>query len=385
MVERNPRLTHFVCLRCDSTYDPAGPEPLTGCPKCLQAGYPASVTPAYAPGPWKPVPHRRGMLRYGEHLPYRTFPTLGEGSTPLIDLPALAERLGVRQLWVKNEGQNPTGSHKDRLSALVVARALDLGRRTVVAASSGNQGVSLAVYAAAVGLDCEIVTTRQVHDSWREAITSTGARLVTCDHPLDRWRYVERVVAEKGYYPATNFINPPVGSNPYGVQGFKTVAFEIAEELAAQPPTVVLVPCSRGDLLWGAWQGFREAHAAGWLPALPRMVAVEPFPRIGRVLSGADYRGQFPGSTRLVSIGGTSVTYQTVKAVRESGGCAISVSDAEAAEARRALARAGVYAEASSATVLAAAYHLREQGWLDAGDRVVLIVTSHGFKGPAVR
>lgn len=384
MIERNPRFTHFTCLRCGSIYDPRDLEPLTGCPKCLEAGYPVSVTLAYSQSPRAPVPDRRGMLRYAEHLPYRAFPTLGEGGTPLIPLPMLAERLQVRGLWAKNEGQNPTGSHKDRLSPLVVARALELGRTTVVAASSGNQGVSLALYAAAAGLDCEIVTTHQVHGSWREAIASTGARVVTCAHPMDRWRYVEQVVVEKSYYPATNFINPPVGSNPYGVQGFKTIAFEIVEDLAPEPPSVVVVPCSRGDLVWGIWQGFREAQQAGWLPALPRMVAVEPFPRLGRVLSGSDYRGQFPGETRLVSIGGTTVTYQAVQAVRESGGRAVAVSDAEAAVARRTLARAGIYAEASSATVLAAAARLRSQGWIGVEDRVVLVISSHGFKGPQV-
>lgn len=219
-----------------------------------------------------------------------------------------------------------------------------------------------------------------MYNSWRQAIANTGARIVTFPHPMDRWHYVERVVSQKGYYPATNFIVPPVGSNPYGVQGYKTIAFEIIEDLAAEPPSVVLVPCSRGDLLWGLWQGFLEARQAGWLSVLPRMVAVEPFPRLGRVLAGSDYRDLFPGETRLVSIGGSTVTYQAVKAVRKSGGCAVAVSDEEAADARRILARAGVYAEASSAAVLAAAMRLCAQGWIGEEDRVVLVITSHGFK-----
>ncbi|PZN02014.1 MAG: pyridoxal-5'-phosphate-dependent protein subunit beta [Bacillota bacterium] len=383
-MQRNPALGGLTCLRCGTAYGLDGPEPLTGCPRCRAEGYPASLVVRYDGGPWQPRPGARGMARYGERLPYLAYPSLGEGGTPLVDLPRLAATLGVARLWVKNEGQNPTGSHKDRLSPLVVARALELGYPAVIAASSGNQGVSLALYAAAAGLGCEIATTHTMYASWQDALEQAGARVVTFADPFDRWRYVARRVEEGACYPATNFIVPPVGSNPFGVDGYKTVAHEIVEATAGdEPPTVVVAPCSRGDLLWGLWRGFQEAREAGWLPELPRLVAAEPFPRLARVLAGADYRDQFPGRTRLVSIGGSTVTYQAVRAVEDSRGRAVAVTEGEAAEARQKLARAGVYAEGSSATTLAAALRLRDEGWLHAGDRVVLVVTSHGFKDGA--
>lgn len=176
------------------------------------------------------------MLRYGERHPYRTFPTLGEGGTPLVSLPILAERLQVQGLWVKNEGQNPTGSHKDRLSPLVVARALELGRTTVVAASSGNQGVSLALYAAAAGLECEIVTTHNMYNTGRGFGRPT----------------------RRGGYPRCR-----------------------------------------------EWWPLSHFLGSVW------------------VLAGSDYRDPHPWETKLVSIGGSTVTCQSVKSIRESGGCAV--------------------------------------------------------------
>jgi len=335
-----------TCIRCGKAYPTEAGDWFTGCPDCLAAGYPASVSAPLLPG--------------SENVS-----VLGEGNTPLV-------RLGALDCWVKNEGQNPSGSHKDRLSPLVVARAAALGRRGVVAASSGNQGASLALYAAAAGVPCAIITTLQINPIWARAISLTGAKLIMVDEPKQRWRLMQQMVEQEGWYPATNYVDPPVGSNPFGVQGYKAIAREI---LTRETPDVVVVPCSRGDVLWGIHAGFTEAGAN------PRLVAVEPFPRLTRVLAGEDYRGNFPGRTgSLTSIGGSTVTYQAVEAVRKSNGCAFAVGEPEAAGARERLAQAGIYAEGSSAVVLAALQGLRETGWVKPDDRVVLVVTSNGYK-----
>ncbi|HWI65919.1 MAG TPA: pyridoxal-phosphate dependent enzyme [Symbiobacteriaceae bacterium] len=366
----NERVTGVVCIRCGSQFAVGESTWGDGCPTCLAEGFPASVDVAYAPAFVSTPVGRARMQDFARLLPYPDYITLGEGGTPLLTLDGA---------FIKYEGQNPSGSHKDRLSPLVVARARELNCRGVICASSGNQGASLALYAAAAGVPCAVITTLQINPIWARAISTTGAKLIMVDEPKQRWRLMQQMVTEEGWYPATNYLDPPVGSNPFGVQGYKTISFEIAQELGGAP-NVVVVPCSRGDLLWGMWIGFQEAQALGWIASLPRMVAVEPFPRLVRVLDGEDYRGNFPGSTALSSIGGSTVTYQAVAAVRQSGGCALAVGEADAEEARDALGKAGFYAESSSAVVWAANQRLRNAGWIQPGERSVLVVTSNGYK-----
>ena len=252
----------------------------------------------------------------------------------------------------------------------------------MIAASSGNAGASLAAYASAAGLGCAIIATPLLNPGWARAIELPGARLILADTPMDRWQIL-RNMAEEGGYPVTNYLNPPVGSNPFGLQGYKTVGHEIAEQCQGVTPTMVLVPTARGDLLWGIWQGLVEAQQIGLLPAVPRRVAVEPLTRLSRVLAGQDYRCEFPSEPHAMSsIGGSTATYQSLAALRGSEGCAVTVSTSQARAAQRDLARRGLYAELSSAASLAGLRVLQEQGSIDASERVVLILTSHGYKDP---
>lgn len=380
----NPRLRGLACLRCRTAYDVGDPvvDRGTGCPSCLEKGYPASLGLEYDPDPgWEVRRDAWGMLRYVERLPYLDFPNLGEGGTPLVALPSLAQALGVGAVWVKNEGQNPTGSHKDRMSALAVARAAALRRSTVVAASSGNAGASLAAYAAAGGLECKIIATPEISPPWAQAIQLAGAELILAQSPMARWQLLREKVEREGWYPVTNYLDPPLGSNPFGLQGYKTVGYEIVEQCSGNEAAAILVPTARGDLLWGIWQGLSEAQRAGWIETLPCLVAVEPGPRLSRVLAGADYRSRFEGEPHaMTSIGGATATYQSLAALRASGGGAVEVTTPEARSAQRELARLGLYVELSSAAALAGARRLCEGGQLGPADRVVLVATSHGYK-----
>src|SRR5690606_11812139 len=119
---------------------------------------------------------------------------------------------------------------------------------------------------------------------WKQAIQNTGAEIIYKDDPMDRWEHMQRYVMRNEWYPATNFINPPVGSNPFGVQGLKILAYEIIEDFEQSLPDVIIIPSSRGDLLWGVWKGFNEAIENGLISDMPKLVAVEPFPRIKAVL-----------------------------------------------------------------------------------------------------
>lgn len=285
--------------------------------------------------------------------------------------------MGISHLWIKNEGQNPTGSHKDRMSPLIVARTANLKRFPVLAASSGNAGASLAAFAAAADVPCKIIVTPKINEAWERAIRITGAEVIVAPNSSERWKMVRKM--ELIQLPI--FTNAPVGSNLYGVQGYKTVGYEIIEQMQNNMPTAIVVPCARGDLLWGIWEGLVEARDLGWIEYLPKLYAVEPFPRLTKVLEGQDYRETFTGDSSLTpSIGGDTVTYQTVSVVQSSKGAAVVFTGEEAVHAQTEMAQKGFYVEGSSAVTWAATSKLIQKGLIVEEDRTLLIVTSHGYK-----
>ena len=378
----NRHLVGFRCIRCDARFPVADyPE---GCPRCLAEAFPASVVPLYDAGlpPLRFGGIRNGMRRFADRLPYGDYDSLGEGDTPLVTLPRLAGELGLESLHLKLESANPTGSHKDRMSAQFVARAKDRGAPAVIAASSGNAGTSLAAYAGLAGIPCTIVTTRAISPSWRRALIMSGAEIIYAEDSLERWVIVRRKVREEGYASATNYLDPPVGSDAFGVDGYKTLGYELAEDGEAAAADVVIVPTARGDLMWGVYQGWSEAIAGQLVATMPRLVAAEPFPRLQAVMQGADLHGHFPGQSSLVSIAGPTVTYQAFEAVRRSGGTAVAVTQGAAEADQLALARLGLYLELSSVAPLTALRTLMQQPGSTIR-RAVLVATSHGYKEPA--
>lgn len=381
----NGELLGFKCIRCGHNLPVDDYQ--EGCPQCAGSSEPSSLAATYgkkfSPAEWQTAGAGRGMARFGALLPYRDFLTLGEGDTPLVEDRYLAAQLGVGELYLKNEFQNPTGSHKDRMSALVCARALDLGGRPVVAASSGNAGASVAAYAAAAGLPCTIVTTQHVAPTWREAIEITGANVLYANDAKARWLIVADLVRNEGYLSATNFLVPPVGSNPFGVEGYKTVAYEMHEE-RPEGLDAVVVSVARADLMWGIYKGYRDLIDAGLAARMPRLFAVEPYPRLSRVLAGEPLAGDFPGTTSMSSIGGSTVTYQAVDAVRGSDGGAVAVNDAETDAARQEMGRRGFYLERSAAATVAGLRKLLARDELSQNSRVALIATSSGYKDPSL-
>ncbi len=363
----------MYCPQCNSSH-PVGDYP-EGCPKCARAGSPACVVPQYRSIPnWREVLPSQGLTQYIHRLPFTVIPSIGEGNTPQWRLPALADNFGLAGLSVKNEGDNPTGSHKDRMSPLVIAAAIRANATAVAVASSGNAGVSLSAAARHSKMDCVIVADNDMAPEWRDAIKHEGGQLVFTQ---DRWKQLKEL-REEGLYPATNYLTPPVGSNCFGVEGYKTIAYEIVDSTEAIVPDWIVVPCSRGDLLWGTWLGFEELFRYGAIDVTPRMVAVEPFPRLARVLRGESYVSFFSGSTRLRSIGGNSVTFQLKKAVEDSDGTVSVVSDRKAIEWQRRLKSWCITAESSSASVFAAIEALCTDGTFGKQDSVMAILTSSG-------
>lgn len=300
--------------------------------------------------------------------------TLGEGNTPNV---RLDDPAGVR---VKNEGANPTHTHKDRYMAAAVATARAGGSTTVIAASSGNAGASAAAYAARAGLRCIVVTTSSLPPVIHAQILAAGAVVVGFPDSVARNNVMRRAVDELGWFPLTNYVEPGAGGHPYAVEGLKSVAYELARDLGDTLGAVV-VPTSRADLLAGIGRGFAELVAAGLLRAAPRLVAAEPSASAAYVRAlaktgrAAQERTEIPYvSTAAFSIGSDVANWQGLQALWNSGGSAVAVDEADfLAEQRRAAAQ-GLFLEASSAVALAAARRLPSDG------AVVAIGTASGIK-----
>lgn len=350
-----------------------------GCPACAAAGCPSSVEAVYRELP-RDLIRSSSAYRWGHWLPYLGGVSLGEGDTPCLELPGLARELGLARLSAKHEGMNPTGSHKDRMSAQAVTRALHMGASSVVLASSGNAAVSAAAYCAAAGLRCEVATYRDMPAPFVRALKRLGAHRVSFDQGSARWAHVRRRVEEEGAFALTNYSLPAVGSPVFGVEGYRAIALECVFEGCM--PDHVLVPTARGDLLWGLYSGLRDLHAAGLIDRLPKLWAVEPFARLSSVLQGASPQADFAGRTEQFSIAGNTVTLQQLHAVRSSGGGAVVVDDAQANLGASRLAAQGFWVELCAGGCVSALAQLLAQRRIGASEHALVMLTARGDRDP---
>ena len=298
-----------------------------------------------------------GLERWRPLLPPLAPETnLGEGNTPLVALPSIADWVGVdADVYLKDESQNPTWSQKDRLNRLVVSAAIRADARGVVASSSGNHGAAAAAYAARADLPCVILTSPGTPPAVREFIASYGATLLVVDDDDARLAAVDRLAAEYGYHPASSRTHPHTG-HPYGPEGYKTIAYETYRQLGGRVPGAVFVPTCYAELLYGVWKGFRELEVLDIVDDTPRMVACEPAVRGPHAAALA--RGDAPVSveaapTAAHSIKATTSSRRGLRAIRESRGFVATFSEAGLAAARERLARCGHWQEDSGAAGIA--------------------------------
>ncbi len=374
---RNPRLSRLRCISCSLTLDLS--DHPRGCPACEAQGRPSSLEAVYTDLPQALRPAPSGFA-WGDWLPYREGVSLGEGATPCLALPRIARELGIARLSAKHEGMNPTGSHKDRMSAQAVTRALDVGADSVVLASSGNAAVSAAAYCAAAGLRCEVATYRNMPEVFVSALDRLGAHRVAFDQGAERWEHVRRRVEDDGAFALTNYLLPAVGSPVFGVEGYRALALECVADGCV--PDHVLIPTARGDLLWGVYSGFRDLHAAGLVARLPRLWAVEPFPRLARVLQGEAAQTEFPGKTAQFSIAGGTVTLQQALATCHSGGGALVVGDRQANRGAARLAQEGLWVELCAGAGVAGLADLLADGRVAPHEHALLLLTAKGDRDP---
>ncbi len=374
------------CIRCGTGYDAT--QDWFGCLACADEGVAVNLEVEYAQS-IAVAPRRglRGVWRYADALPLSgdDVVTLGEGATALVPLPTAGTAIGLPNLLAKNESQNPTWSFKDRLGTLAVSWARAHGRRGVAVSSSGNAGATVAAYAARAGLPCIVFTTVSLPGPMLRFMRSFGAMVVATSTATDRWVLNRAVAREWGFMPVSNLMNPPIGSHPIAVEGCKTIAYELVEDLGGEAPEAVVIPAAYGDSTSGIYRGFCDLLEAGVIDRLPRIVAVEAYPSLTRAMrENAPTPPVVEGQGSLaLSVATPQGTFQSLRALRATGGTAVAVSNEETERARTELReREGLLVEFSSAMPLAAARRLVADGTLSPDDRVVLLITSSGLKDP---
>ena len=325
--------------------------------------------------------------RYGPLLPAGAgdwAPPLAVGWTPLYDAPRLAEWLGLRRVWVKDEGANPTGSLKDRASALALAWALGQGIRTVCAASTGNAAAALAGLGASLpDMDIVIFVPRTAPEAKIAQLLVYGARVLLVDGSYDdAFDLCMDVCRAEGWYSRNT------GVNPFTTEGKKTAALEIAEQLAWDVPDAVAVSVGDGSIISGVHKGFADLHRLGWIDRIPRLIGVQAdgsavLTRAWEEgLSAADMR-RGPAATLADSIASELPRdrAKALRAVRQTGGGFVTVSDDEILAAIPQLARlTGVFAEPAAAAALAGAKRAAALGRLHAEESLCLLITGNGLK-----
>jgi len=376
------------CFRCGTLYPPQ--HYAEDCPQC-HATAPSNLAVAYtAQSASKPEARDGGGLwRYDDLLPVARADavTLGEGGTPLLSLEHTAKALGIARLFAKDETRNPTWSFKDRLASVAISAAKSIGARVIVSSSTGNAGAAAAAYAAKAGMPCVIFTTGGAAGPLVIQMRAYGATVLALENKADRWPLMQQAVHEFGWFPTSPFFGPVVGSNPYGIEGYKTVAYEIAEALDWDVPDACVIPVCYGDALVGMWRGFEEMRALGWTRRTPRLIAAEIYGSLGQALSqGTDALPDMPMTHDTVakSTTATRSTYQALKAIRETGGTAAVVSNEAIMQWQQRLARdEGLYVEPASAGALAATQQLWSAGDIKPGETVVALLTANGLKDTA--
>jgi len=328
---------------------------------------------------------RSGVWRFREFLPFpedTAVVSLGEGNTPLYDAPRSAGYCGLPQLKLKHQGCNPTGSFKDTGMTVAVTQARKLGARLVVCASTGNTAASLAAYAAFADLQCAIIVPAgQVSHAKLAQALDYGAKVIEIDGNFDASMNVIRELAEDESIYLVNSINP------FRIEGQKTVAFELAEQFEWQVPDHLVLPGGNLGNSSAFGKGFRELLRSGLIERQPKITVVQaegaaPF---ARFYADEDHRSfvneEHPTTLASAIKIGAPVSWQKAwRAVNETGGSVITVTEQEIADAKAIIGRDGIGCEPASATTVAGIRKLIGDGAIKESETVVAVLTGHVLK-----
>ncbi len=381
-------LTHLECSYCGSKFDAQTSH--TVCPECgkpLLARYDLESA--------RKNLHRDDLIgriaslwRYRELLPVRedtNVVSLGEGYTPLIHAACTGARLGMESLFIKDEGLNPTGSFKARGLCMAISRAKELSVREVVIPSAGNAAGAMSAYAARAGMKAHVFMPSDVPLPFRMECTAYGADVHLIDGLItDCGREAHAEAEKNGWFDVSTL------KEPYRVEGKKTMGYELAEQFEWALPDVVIYPTGGGTGLIGMWKAFAEMRQLGWIDGkLPRMVSVQaegcaPIPRA--LAAGEEFAAPWKDAHTVAA--GLRVPraigdFLILRAIRESSGTAIAVSDDALIASQRAMTtEEGIFACPEGGATLAALEALLDLGAIARDETVVLFNTGTGLKYP---
>jgi threonine synthase len=328
-----------------------------------------------------------GMWRWQELLPVcnpDNILTLGEGDTPLLKVPRLGSLLGMKDLYVKEEGRNPTGSFKARGLAAAISKAKELGIKKVIIPTAGNAGGAMAAYAARGGLEAYIFMPRDTPHANVEESRIAGATVILIDGLINEAAGMAGIKArDEGWFDVSTF------KEPYRAEGKKIMGYELAEAFGWELPEVIIYPTGGGTGLVGMWKAFAEIEALGWFKnkTRPRMVAVQAngcAPVVKAIKEDKNFCDFWIGAHTIASglrVPKSFADMLILQDIRESHGTAVSVSDSDILMAQNRLAgMEGIFAAPEGAATLAGLEVLLRDGWIHPDERVVLFNTGTGLK-----
>ena len=375
-------LVALECSACGKKYDPSIEQHLCTCGKPLLVRYDLNRARATLTlGNLKSRP--RTLWRYAEVLPNDPPISLGEGMTALIHTERLGATMGLKHLFVKDEGLNPTGSFKARGMTAAVTRAKQLGAKALAAPTAGNAGGALAAYAAAAGLPAVIVMPADTPSANVIECEAFGAQVIKLNGLIsDCGKYVAEHKDREGWYDVSTL------KEPYRVEGKKTMGYELWEQFGGKLPDVILYPTGGGVGLIGMCKAFDEMQEMGWIGAeRPRMVAVqaEGCAPIVKAWEAHQNSAQFFQNAATIASGlrvpGPLGDLLILAMLRQTNGTALTVTDDEMLHAGRELASLeGIFAAPEGAATVIAARKLAASGWIKPHESVVLFNTGTGYK-----
>ena len=374
------------CVKCGKEY-PAGPNLTTcACGGILDIQYDyAAIRRDFSPRELEQN-NDWSMWRYRPFLPVEETtapPPLRVGWSPLYQADRLAKELGLKKLYVKDDGLNPTASLKDRASAMAVAKAKEAGARTIACSSTGNAASSLAGNAAAAGFETYIFVPSRAPKGKVAQLRIFGATVISVDGSYEDTFELSKAAIERwGWY------NRNAAINPYLSEGKKTVTLEIMEQLHWQVPDFIALSVGDGCTIAGAWKGLKDLHAAGFIDRLPRLIAVQAegcCPLNRAIQTGKPWEPMEENTLAdSIAVGVPRNPDKALNAIRESNGVAVNVSDEEILAAMRLLGRTqGVFGEPAGVTGTAGVKKALELGLISPDSTVVSIVTGNGLKDVA--
>ncbi|UCD17560.1 MAG: threonine synthase [Candidatus Zixiibacteriota bacterium] len=385
MPPTNSFVTGLYCSKCDATYDINSIQTLCACGAPLLVDYDyrqASEVMKYE----KLITRPPSVWRYREILPVLDdayIVSLGEGGTPLLRSENIGRDLGLERLYFKDETVNPTGSFKARGLGMAVSRAKELGITRLIIPTAGNAGSAVAAYAARAGLECLVIMPKDVPAPFLVDCMYHGAQVELVDGTIkDCGRRAAERAGDEGWFSVATL------KEPYRIEGKKTMGYELFEQFSRDLPEVIIYPTGGGTGLIGMWKAFDEMEKMGWINGRrPKMVAVQPegcapIPRA--FAQGKDHAEEWENPSTLAAglrVPSAVGDFLMLKAIRQTGGVALTVTDAEIMRDTKELAsREGIFSSPEGGASLSCLKKLIEMNFVRPFDRIVVFITGSGYK-----